>query len=92
MAEPEAMTAAEERLISDAHALLVGLMEREGLTRVELGRRLDKTKGFMSHILSGERNLTLRTLADCLHVMGYRLTLGVEADLTVVLGDQDTPA
>lgn len=70
---------AEEALICEAQDLIVGLMEREGLSRAALARRLGRSKGFVTHILSGRRNLTLRTLADAAHVMGYRLTLGVTA-------------
>jgi antitoxin component HigA of HigAB toxin-antitoxin module len=92
MSEPYERLVAEEALILDAQELIVGLMERESLTRVELARKLGKSKGFVSHILSGKRNLTLRTLADCAHVMGYRLTLGVAAPVAPVPGDQHPSA
>lgn len=91
MSKPYDRLVAEEALILEAQELIVGLMQREGVTRVELARRLGKTGGFVSHILSGKRNLTLRTLADCAHVMGYRLTLGVAARVALVHGDQDAP-
>ena len=40
------------------------LMERLGVTRSDLARRLGKNKAFVSRVLGGERNVTLRTLAD----------------------------
>jgi transcriptional regulator with XRE-family HTH domain len=60
---------AQERLILDATEAIVGLLEEQGVSRQELARRLGKSKGFVSQILSGERNMTLRTLAD----LGYAL-------------------
>jgi transcriptional regulator with XRE-family HTH domain len=36
---------------------------------------MGKTKGFISQLLSGGRNLTLRTVADILHVLGYKVSL-----------------
>jgi predicted XRE-type DNA-binding protein len=39
-------------------------IERAGLSRVELAERLGCTKGYISQVLSGERNMTLNTLAD----------------------------
>jgi transcriptional regulator with XRE-family HTH domain len=60
---------AQERLILDATEAVVRLLDDQTLSRQELARRLGKTKGFISRILSGEHNMTLRTLAD----VGYAL-------------------
>jgi len=54
---------------------LCELLEKEKLSRKELADRLGKTKGFISQLLGGGRNLTLRTVADILHVLGYRASL-----------------
>src|ERR1700691_3779521 len=60
---------AQERLILDATEAIVGLLEEQKVSRQELARPLGKSKGFVSQLLSGERNMTLRTLAD----LGYAL-------------------
>lgn len=70
-----AAAVAEELLIVEAHELIVKLLEREGVTRTELARRLGVSQAFVSHVLSGERNMTLRTLASFAHALGYRITL-----------------
>ena len=44
----------------------------QGITRSELAKRLGRTRGYVSHLLSGDRNLTLRTLSDIAHAIGYR--------------------
>lgn len=69
---------AQEELILEVTETLCALLEKEGVSRTELARRLGKTKGFVSQLLGGGRNLTLRTLADVLSVLGYRLQLKPE--------------
>ena len=66
---------AQEDLIMEVTETLCELLEEEKVSRKELAERLGKTKGFVSQLLNGGRNLTLRTVADILHVLGYRITL-----------------
>lgn len=54
----------QERLILDVTEALAGALEDSGATRAELARRLGRTPGFVSQVLGGSRNLTLRTIAD----------------------------
>lgn len=54
----------EEELILTVAELFWRELERTGVTRAALAERLDKSPGFVTQILSGDRNLTLRTLAD----------------------------
>ena len=65
-----------ERLILNATELILELMEHEGLTRSELAERIGKSKGHVSQLLNGERNMTLRTLAEIAHAVGHRIELG----------------
>ena len=74
--DPEfARLMAQGDLIMEVTETLCELLEKEKLSRKELADRLGKTKGFVSQLLNGGRNLTLRTLADILHVLGYKITL-----------------
>jgi transcriptional regulator with XRE-family HTH domain len=66
---------AQEDLILEVTEKLCELLEQEKVSRKELADRLGKTKGFISQLLNGGRNLTLRTVADILHVLGYRASL-----------------
>lgn len=66
---------AQEDLILEVTETLCELLENEKISRKELADRLGKTKGFVSQLLNGGRNLTLRTVADILHVLGYRASL-----------------
>lgn len=51
------------RLPREMTTAITWYMKRRGISRRELARRLDVTPGRVSQILSGDENLTLRTLA-----------------------------
>lgn len=54
----------QEELILDVTESLTAALEHAGVTRAELARRLGRSPGFVSQLLGGGRNLTLRTIAD----------------------------
>lgn len=65
MKDPEFLKVlAQEGLIIDIQEEICGLMKVNNISRVELTKRMGKTKGFMTQILNSGRNLTLRTIAD----------------------------
>ena len=71
--DPEfAKLMAQGDLIMEVTETLCELLEKEKVSRKGLAERLGKSKGFISQLLNGGRNLTLRTVADILHVLGYR--------------------
>jgi transcriptional regulator with XRE-family HTH domain len=63
----------EEELILDVTEALSEMLEREKVNKTVLAQKLGKTKGLISQILSGGRNLTLRTVADIADALGYRI-------------------
>jgi transcriptional regulator with XRE-family HTH domain len=65
---------AQEELILEVTETICELLENETVSRKELAERLGKTKGFVSQLLNGGRNLTLRTVADILHVLEYKVS------------------
>ena len=66
---------AQEELILEVTETLCGLLEKGKVSRKELADRLGKTKGLVSQLLNGGRNLTLRTVADILYALGYKVSL-----------------
>jgi transcriptional regulator with XRE-family HTH domain len=64
---------AEETLIFDVTEEISRLLDAAGITRKELAEALGKTKGHVTQLLSGERNMTLRTAADLAHALDRRL-------------------
>ena len=65
----------QEELILDFTETICDLLEKEKISRKELADLLGKSKGFVSQLLKGDRNPTLRTVADNFHVLGYKVTL-----------------
>jgi cyanate lyase len=68
----------QERLILQATERIVELMQEQNVTRTELAKRLGRTKGWISQLLAGETNFTLRTLADVFGALGLRPVVDVE--------------
>lgn len=67
----------QEELILEVTERLSEALSRERITKAELAKRLGKTKGFVSQILSGGRNLTLRTVADVADALDCRIQIQV---------------
>ncbi|WP_287963469.1 helix-turn-helix transcriptional regulator [Alcanivorax sp.] len=55
---------AEEEFILDVTENIWEEMERQGVNKTQLAERLGKSKAYVSQLLNGSRNMTLRTLAD----------------------------
>lgn len=60
----------QERAILAVTALIEDVMEQEGVTRAELAKRLNRSRGWVTQLLDGEANKTVRTIADVLAVLG----------------------
>jgi transcriptional regulator with XRE-family HTH domain len=60
----------QERAIYRVTELIESVMQAEGITRSELAKRLGRNKGWVTQLLDGEANKTIRTVADVLAVMG----------------------
>jgi antitoxin component HigA of HigAB toxin-antitoxin module len=68
----------QERLLVDATELLSTVMEKTGTKRAELAQRLKKSKAYVTQILRGNQNLTLKTLADAFFALNHRLLVVAE--------------
>lgn len=60
----------QERSIYEVTALIEEVMDELGVSRTELARRLGKSKGWVTQLLDGEANKTIRTVADVFAVLG----------------------
>lgn len=68
----------EEAALAMAQATIQNALTRSGLSRAEFARRLNRPRSFVSRMLSGDHNLTLRTMARALLVCGYEVRFGSE--------------
>lgn len=55
---------AREDLIYNLTEDLLILMETKGITKNSLARQMNKSKSYISQLLNGSRNMTLKTLSD----------------------------
>lgn len=65
----------QEELILDVTDALTLALDRTGVTKSELARRLGRSPGFVSQVLGGGRNLTLRTISDIAGALSLRPAL-----------------
>lgn len=66
---------AEEAAMVDASELIANALERSGMSKSDLARALNVSKSEITARLAGERNITVRSLAKTLHVLGKKLDL-----------------
>jgi transcriptional regulator with XRE-family HTH domain len=72
------MEFAEEELIVDAAEEIWSAMDKAKVTKSELAERLGKSKAFVSQVLNGSRNMTLRSLADIAYCIGFRVQVSLQ--------------
>lgn len=65
----------QERLFVEVTELLTSAMDVQGITRAELAQRLGKTKSFVTQVLRGRHNMTLRTLAGLFDAIDCRVAM-----------------
>ena len=70
----------QEELILDVTERLTEALQEMGVTQAELARRLGRTPGFVSQVLGGGRNLTLRTIADITVALDLRPSFALSSD------------
>lgn len=71
---------AEEGFVNEALERLADWMKDNEVSRAELARRLGTSRANVTQMLGG-RNLSLRTLAAAIHVMGGRPRLEIDAEV-----------
>lgn len=74
---------AEEALIVDVAEQIWAAMDAAKVTKSEIAERLGKSKAFISQMLNGSRNMTLRSLADIAQCVGYKVRLSLKHEGSV---------
>lgn len=62
----------EELLLAATNAIAAE-MERQGVTKAELARRMQRTRGHVTQLLAGDRNLTLASIAEVAEALGCKV-------------------
>lgn len=81
----------QEELILEVTEAIARALKEVQITQSELAERLGKTKGFVSQILGGGRNLTLRTLSDVSDALGCTVHVEIFPEPEEIEGMLDWP-
>ncbi len=59
-------------------------MEKQGVSKADLARSIDKSRAYVTKVLSGEyyKNLTLKTMVGFAMALGSRITIKVEPEVS----------
>jgi len=71
-----------EGLVTDAAELVARLMEKQGVNKAELARRLGKTRAWVTQLLSGRANMTMRTFAEVVYALNAEVKLSAEEQMS----------
>ena len=82
----------EEDLILDVTEAISAVMQEEGISKAQLAKRMGRTKGFITQLLSGGRNLTLRTLAGLADALESRVTITVSKNRDSMSVSSESPS
>lgn len=63
----------QERAILDVTELICQLMDEEHVTRSVLAGRLGRSRGYVTQLLDGRANMTVRTISDVFVALGRAL-------------------
>lgn len=76
--EANAKLCAQERLITQTTEEIWRILEETNISKADLAKKMGVTKGHISQILNGSRNMTLRTLADICFALDCQPMLRLE--------------
>jgi transcriptional regulator with XRE-family HTH domain len=79
----------QEQVILDVTELICRVMDEDGVSRSQLAKRLGKSKGYVSQLLDGEHNMTIRTISDVFCALGRTVHFhseNTEKEAPVMLG------
>src|SRR5262245_31664891 len=67
-----------EDLIIEVTEGIALAMEKRGMTKAQLARKIKRTPAFVTQILNGRQNLTLATIAMVMNALDYKLRITAE--------------
>ncbi len=80
-------SSASEELTFDVTEEILIIMEDKGISKKDLADKLGKSKAYISQLLSGSRNMTLRTLSDLCFALGIKPSVDFEESQGFILSD-----
>lgn len=75
--DPEEMRLLQQEwLILEVTELVGNVMEEKGVRKKDLAEELGRSKGYITQLLDGRANMTLRTISDVMWALGCSLSVG----------------
>ncbi|MCD4830596.1 MAG: helix-turn-helix transcriptional regulator [Anaerohalosphaeraceae bacterium] len=65
----------EERLILKVTNIISELMEEQDVKKIDLAERIGCSKGYITQLLDGTKNMTLKTISNVFFELGHTLTI-----------------
>lgn len=75
MSSEEMKIAQQEWLILQVTEHIADLMNKKGITKKQLADKLGRSKGYITQLLDGRTNMTLRTISDVMWALDSSLTV-----------------
>ena len=69
---------ASESLVEDAAELVARRMKEENVSKADLARKLGKSRAWVTQILAGSANMTIRTLAELMFALDSEVSLSAK--------------
>ena len=69
----------QEWLILQFTELVTDIMKEKGIRKKDLAEKLGRTKGYITQLLDGRANMTLRTVSDIMWSLGRSLSIDARA-------------
>ena len=71
--------ALQEELILEVTEAIAGLMQEKHMKKKDLAQRLGRSKGYITQLLNGRANMTLRTIADVFWALDATMTVNCKS-------------
>jgi len=65
----------QEKLIFEITECIAEMMQKKNISKSELAKKLVRTKGYITQLLNGNANMTLRTISDCFWALDSTLNV-----------------
>lgn len=67
-----------EALVAEASETIARLMAEQNVSKADLARKLNKSRAWVTQLLSGRANMTVRTLAKVVFALGAEVKLSAQ--------------
>jgi len=67
-----------EALVTEASEIIARLMAEQDVSKADLARKLNKSRAWVTQLLSGKANMTVRTLAEVVYALDAEVKLNAQ--------------